>query len=140
MAEGLPKQIRKSEESTIKWLALVKDRLAYEDPDDAFLALRSVLHALRDRLTVNEANDLAAQFPIIIKGVYFDGWRPADKPLNYKTIDEFMEQVESGLPDYMDAAEVTRGVCEVLQHLVSDGEISDVKSSLPKDIQAFFEG
>jgi uncharacterized protein (DUF2267 family) len=31
-----------------------------------------VLHALRDRLTVEEASDLAAQLPMLIRGLYYE--------------------------------------------------------------------
>jgi len=40
-----------------------------EQPQKAYLALRAALHALRDRLTVEEAVHLGAQLPILIRGV-----------------------------------------------------------------------
>ena len=38
-------------------------------PNKAYLALRTVLHALR----VEEAVDLGAQLPMLIRGLYYEG-------------------------------------------------------------------
>ena len=44
------------------WLNDLMSELDWEDkPDKAYFALRTVLHALRDRLTVEEAVQLGAQ-------------------------------------------------------------------------------
>lgn len=46
-----------------------------EQPQNAALALRTALHALRDRLTIEEAVHLGTQLPILIRGVYYEGWK-----------------------------------------------------------------
>ncbi|WP_197496500.1 DUF2267 domain-containing protein [Mycobacterium sp. 1274761.0] len=43
----------------------------------SYAALRAVLHALRDRLPVNEAAQLGAQLPMLVRGIYYTGWNPA---------------------------------------------------------------
>jgi uncharacterized protein (DUF2267 family) len=58
----------------------------------AYHALRSVLHALRDRLTVNEANDLAAQLPMLIRGLYYEGWSPGSVPIRM-TREAFLQRI-----------------------------------------------
>src|SRR5690606_28737777 len=42
-----------------------------ERRNHSYDALRAVLHALRDRLTVDECADLAAQLPLLVRGVYY---------------------------------------------------------------------
>ena len=42
----------------------------------SYAALRAVLHRLRDRLSVDGAAHLGAQLPTLIRGVYYDGWKP----------------------------------------------------------------
>ncbi len=52
------------------WLKDLMEELWWDDQHRAYLALRATLHALRDRLTVDEAVHLGAQLPIIIRGFY----------------------------------------------------------------------
>jgi uncharacterized protein (DUF2267 family) len=78
------------------WL---KDIMGQVGPDRqrAYHALRAVLHTLRDRLTVEEAAHLSAQLPLLIRGIYFEGWHPAHKPTKERARNEFLEQVEARL-------------------------------------------
>jgi uncharacterized protein (DUF2267 family) len=50
-------------------LSEVDEELGGEDRECAYRALRAVLHALRDRLTVDVSAKLAAQLPTLIRGV-----------------------------------------------------------------------
>ena len=62
------------------WLKTLAEELHIEDRHDAYRALRSVLHVLRDRLTPEQAVHLGAQLPVLVRGIYYDGWRIAGKP------------------------------------------------------------
>jgi len=50
--------------TTNTWLKELMERMGWQDRPSAYRALRAVLHALRDRLTVDEVVTLGAQFPI----------------------------------------------------------------------------
>ena len=71
-----------------------------------------MLHALRDRLTPDSAVHLGAQLPILVRGIYYEGWRIAGKPADYKSIQDFADVVEKQLlPLFpVDPVTVTRGV------------------------------
>jgi uncharacterized protein (DUF2267 family) len=118
------------------WLQELSGELGWDDLDATLLALRAVLHALRDRLTPNEAVQLAAQLPLLLKGVYFDGWRPSATPAKARNRDEFLAQVRRplvrGIPE-ADPEDVTRAVFKVLDDHVSGGEIADVRNMLPAE-------
>jgi uncharacterized protein (DUF2267 family) len=62
-------------------LKQIETELGWENQRNmSYAVLRAVLHALRDRLTVQEAADLAAQFPLLVQGIFYDGWNPAIVP------------------------------------------------------------
>jgi uncharacterized protein (DUF2267 family) len=108
-----------------------------ERRQQSYLALRAVLHALRDRLTVQEASDLAAQLPMLIRGLYYDGWNPAKVPVKMNS-EEFLERIRQEFPyDVEGGTEVlVERVLQALRRFVTEGEWQDVRSSMPKDLAA----
>jgi uncharacterized protein (DUF2267 family) len=107
----------------------------------AYDALRAVLHALRDRLGVEEAADLAAQLPMVVRGFYYEGWRPTGKPLKERKKEEFLAHVagEFPPPPFDDTEEIVRAVFRLLERRVSGGEIDDIKAALPAAIRELWE-
>lgn len=124
-------------EKTNTWLNEIQQRLGWTDRQRAYQALRAVLHALRDRLTVEEAADFAAQLPLLVRGIFYEGWHPAGKPLKERKKEEFLNHVAQAFPNdlELDFDEVTRAVFQVIARHVTSGEIHDVKRLLPKDIR-----
>ncbi len=123
------------------WLTDVAVELGGAEPHEAASALRCVLHALRDRLTPDEAVDLAGQMPLLIKGVFFDGWVPSKTPIRTRGLDEFLDLVErplAGRSFDLGAEAVTRAVFRVLTDRVSAGEIRDVRGTLPEEVAALW--
>jgi uncharacterized protein (DUF2267 family) len=124
-------------QKTHAWLHDLMDTMGWQDRHRAYLAMRATLQALRDRLTVQEAVQLAAQFPMLVRGFYYEGWDPNGKPLKERHKAEFLAQIEQHFrdDDDIDPEEVARGVFAVLQHRVSEGEIENVKHVLPAQIR-----
>jgi uncharacterized protein (DUF2267 family) len=120
------------------WLNDVMQELDWEDkPHKAYLALRTVLHALRDRLTVEEAVQLGAQLPMLIRGFYYEGWTPKHKPHKERHKEQFLDHVREAFRNdvTLNPQQVTRAVFRVLQRHTSPGEIDDVKHLMPKPLQ-----
>jgi uncharacterized protein (DUF2267 family) len=106
--------------------------------NQSYAALRSVLHALRDRLTVQETAQLGAQLPMLVRGIYYAGWRPERVPIKMSR-DEFLQAVRRefpySLPRGIDIDDVVRVVLAALRKFVSVGEWDDIASVVPKDIR-----
>ncbi|WP_428965540.1 DUF2267 domain-containing protein [Micromonospora fluostatini] len=103
--------------------------------NQSYAALRTVLHLLRDRLPVQESAEFAAQLPVLVRGIYFDGWRPSDVPIKLNR-DDFLYEVRQGFPyDVQGGVErVVQVVLDALQRHVTQGEWEDVKSTMPQDL------
>jgi uncharacterized protein (DUF2267 family) len=119
------------------WLKDLMQVLGTEDRHRAYLALRATLHALRDRLTVEEVAQLGAQLPMLIRGFYYEGWDPTGKPLRVRQKEQFLARIEEQFKgdDRIDPERVARAVFTVLANRVTEGEIEDVKHVLPSEIR-----
>jgi uncharacterized protein (DUF2267 family) len=125
---------------TDMWLKDVMEELGLDNKHRAYVALRSVLHTLRDRLPVEEAADLGAQLPMLVRGFYYDAWNPAGNPVKFNE-DEFLSIVGQQFlnePD-INPEEIIRAVFHVIDKHIAYGEIEDIKSSLPVELRDFWE-
>lgn len=124
-------------QTTSVWLKELMEELSWDDRHRAYHALRAVLHALRDRLTVEETADLGAQLPMLVRGLYYEGWVPSGKPAKERRKEEFLAHVAEAFNHdplvYPEAVAWT--VFKVLERHVSAGEINDVKHVLPSVIR-----
>ena len=57
-----------------------------------------MLHVLRNRLTPEQAVHLGAQLPLLVRGIFYDGWRIAGKPSDERQPVEFATLVAADLP------------------------------------------
>lgn len=132
--------IARSTEKTHIWLRDMAFELGTQDEAGAYRALRAVLHTLRDRLTVDEAAQLAAQLPLLVRGIYYDGWDPSRTPLPYHYAEDFLERVrkEAKLAGDTEASYAVSAAARVLRTHVSAGELDDVMAVLPEPIRALF--
>ncbi|MEX1047898.1 MAG: DUF2267 domain-containing protein [Akkermansiaceae bacterium] len=134
MSDSVTRSINSAVQKTYEWLVDVEQELHTDDRQVAYHALRAVLHALRDRLPVEEAAHLAAELPILLRGLYYEGWRPSHKPEKLDR-DEFLARVAEtyDASPTLDPLWLTHAVLAVLDKRVAAGEMSDVRGTLPKD-------
>ncbi len=125
-------------QKTTDWLVRLEAVLGWDDRQNVYMALRSVLHALRDRLPPAEAVDLGAQLPMLIRGFYYQGWHPANKPRKYRHKGPFLKQVTQEAP-WLRGPELERAISAVFEVLVSelgpDGEVGQVRDALPAELR-----
>lgn len=128
-------------QKTNEWL---NELMEYHDGCDrqkAYLVLRATLHALRDRLPPEEAVELSAQLPMLIRGFYFEGWRPSATPVKERHKSEFLKHIGDALRGYElgRPEDIARGVFRILDHRISAGEMKDVRQVLPPEIRELFD-
>lgn len=119
------------------WLNDIMKELDWQErPEKAYHALRTVLHALRDRLTIEEAVQLGAQLPMLVRGFYYEGWTLTGKPRKERHKEDFLNHIKEAFKeDYTVRAEsIARAVFKTLARHTSPGEIEDVKNILPKPL------
>jgi uncharacterized protein (DUF2267 family) len=135
----LPATLRHSLQQTRVWLKELRDNGDLADEAVAYSVLRAVLHQLRDRLTPEEVVDLAAQLPLIVRGVYFEGWRPAKTPAKVRSKEQFLTGVAKKLhPHPISVEPAVRDVFALLAHHCDPGEIGDVIAQLPAELKALW--
>ncbi len=124
---------------TYEWLHEVAGRSTLEDAHRAYQVLRAVLHALRDRLEPNVAAHVAAQLPLLIRGVFYEGWEPARTPVRM-SLSEFLARVarDAAPMDAGEAEKVARGVLTVCWDQLGQGTMDHLISVLPSDYAVLF--
>ena len=120
-----------------QWLQELCKDLGWHDEHRAYLALRAVLHGLRDRLTVEEVSQLGAQLPMLIRGFYYEGWKPRKIQPRNRHKDVFLKEIwmAMGRPDDIDIEPITNAVFCLLCNKVSEGELRDIVSILPRELK-----
>lgn len=106
-----------------------------ERRNQSYSALRAVLHALRDRLTVEEAAELGAQLPMLVRGMFYEGWNPSIVPRRLDR-EEFLQEVRKEFPFSIEGEidSVVEVVLTTLRKYISIGEAEDIISILPRDL------
>ena len=129
----------KTLQTTNTWLKEIGEDIG-PDRQRCYLALRAVLFALRDRLSHDQAAHLASQLPMLVRGIFYDGYRPAGKPELLRSREEFLKKVSMELEQIrpLGADEAVGAVFKVLERHVTRGELAKVIHTLPEDIRALF--
>lgn len=127
---------------TNAWLNDLMEELGWEDRHRAYLGLRLTLQALRDSLSVNESAQLAAQLPMLVRGIFFEGWHPAHKPVKERERDAFLKRVHDGFrqmptDEPIDAEAVVHAVFGLLSRRLSDSG-RGARHSLPKSLRSLW--
>lgn len=100
------------------------------------------LHALRDFLPIDESAHLSAQLPMLVRGIYFEGWDPSATPTAERSCEAFLRYAEHALERALwneesgiTAEQAARAVLGVLSERVTGGEIDQVRHVLPEPVR-----
>ena len=134
--EGIDRTVH----ATNGWIHDINERLGWDNRAKSYRLLRAVLHALRDWLPIGEGANLSAQLPTLLRGVYYEQWRPSTVPTKERDKNTFVARIERAMkPDRLDDPEAAIGaVLAILTQKTTSGEIQDVRNALPKDLRALW--
>lgn len=114
------------------------------DIDKGGRILSSILHGLREIISIEESLQLIAQFPMFLKAVYVNAWSPHQKKNKVKNMTEFIDLVRefNGVTSMHDfksndlAERYIETTFILLRKYISLGEMEDIRSELPKDLKS----
>jgi len=123
-------------QTTHVWINDLDERLGWENKPRAYRLLKAVLHALRDWLQINESAHFAAQLPELLRGVYYEQWRPALAPVKKRSKADFLARVEDSFKaDPIDnPGQAVLAVFQLLKK-ITRGEIEKVRHALPEELR-----
>jgi uncharacterized protein (DUF2267 family) len=126
-----------TEDKTNRLLHQIEEAYGWpkERRNQSYAALRAVLHALRDRLPVEEAAQLGAQLPMLVRGIYYAEWDPSKVPMKLNR-EQFLQRIRAEFPYEIegDVERLERTVLQALRSYITDGEWDDIKALMPKQL------
>jgi uncharacterized protein (DUF2267 family) len=134
--------IERSVHKTNEWLADLDEELNTDDRALAWRVLRAYLQVLRDRLTIDEGAQLAAQLPHLLRGAFYEGFDPGHQPEKLRDADELLARLveRAQLGDPAEASRAAAAATRVLRRHVTEGEMEDVLAQLPQAIREVLVG
>lgn len=139
MSTGLP-VFDTTIQETNEWLAAIESRLRPCNRQQAYAALRAALHVLRDRLPTDAVLGLSAQLPLLMRGLFLEGWRPSAGPTNIRDTDQFAAAVGALLPPSFprEPSAALEVVIAVLCERVNEGEARKLIQHIPTPLRSFW--
>lgn len=142
----MPKIGKFAEEANSFFTKVARECGNPQDTSHAFRVTRAVLHTLRDRISIEESMHIISNLPMILKGMYVDGWNINQKN-RIDTLDQFLDQVREHSPgdpgrDFggkQTARNTVKAVLHVLRKYIDEGEIRHIKQQLPDGVSILFD-
>jgi uncharacterized protein (DUF2267 family) len=125
-------------QKTHEWIARIAESMHIEKRD-AWKSLRAVLQTLRDHLPVDLAVHFGAQLPMLVRGLYYEGWEPSKVPIKMSR-EEFLAVVQSRIiaDRVIDPVENNQNVLASVANHIGGGETHTVMDAFPSDMQSLF--
>ena len=131
----------KSVEDVHLWLNTLMRHLGHHDRVQAFHILKAVLHALRDRIGPENAVHFSAQLPLLIRGLFFEGWKMNASASHERHVPDFLEHVAKALDENHrgNLESNVRAVFSVIWERVDQGEVAKLMRIFPSELRVLWQ-
>ncbi len=118
------------------WLSDINSAFGTRDRHYAQRTLRTWLHILRDRLTIDAAVKFGQQLPELLRGIYYDGWEPNKAPIKYD-VNQYQQRfaADAFIP-LAQVASTAATITDVVANHMSPGQAAEALAELPSDLRA----
>lgn len=115
-----------------------------EERQRVMIIWRAVMHTIRDRIQVSESLDLISPLPMILKGMYVNGWKYHETPpYDYESLEQMKTQVKALQNKYGESDfDWSKGTDEIisitldsLERYVTEGQMEHIRNQLPREVQ-----
>lgn len=122
---------------TRAWIDELDTALGWCNRHRSYRLLQAVLHALRDGLAPHEVVTFGAELPQLLRGVYYEGWRPAPTPKRLRGAVDFMAAAKDAFASeaFDLSPETVSAVFMMLGDKLSDAAGEAVHDALPAEMR-----
>jgi uncharacterized protein (DUF2267 family) len=132
--------VDRSNEKTYAWLNDLAAEMGASERHEAYRVLRAFLQLVRDRITVDEGAQLAAQLPHFLRGLFYEDWRPRHVPETYRDHDTFLRLLadRAQLAGETQASIAAEAAAKVMRRHIDEGQFAHVLAMLPDALEPLF--
>jgi uncharacterized protein (DUF2267 family) len=125
---------------TYHWIDELARDLGGVGRRDAYRYLRAFLQTVRDRLIVDEVAHLGAQLPMLIRGLYYEGWDPSKAPMKMNRVEFMLVFVSRALlSPGCDPETTLRAAARVVRRHIAEGQVENFLQLLPTDLRRLLD-
>lgn len=123
-----------------EWIVRLQQILGWQDRNRVYTALLAALHALRDHLPADEVAFLGAELPVLLRGLYYEGWHPRARPPRLDDRESFLIRVHEALHRELgiDPEQVVRAVFALLSERITAPELEEIKAATPASLHGLW--
>jgi len=117
------------------WLEALKQRALLQTHNQSQAMFRAVLHALRRHMTTAQVLNFADALPPLPRGIFIEGWRPAE-PLPVKSAKDFIRDVIKDLaPHHVPPDSIVKDVFAVLSERSYVRNVPIMREQIPEALK-----
>jgi uncharacterized protein (DUF2267 family) len=133
-----PREVLYASKLFQEWLTALKARALLQTHNQAQAMFRGVLHCLRRHMTTAQVLDFADALPPLPRGIFIEGWRPAD-PLPLASADDFLHEVIKHLaPHQVPPDGIVTDVFAVLAQCSEPRDAASLRAQLPERLKTLW--